>query len=81
MPCGDAGRERHAWSYLLIATSSLLCPDRVQEVKAPPRQAGAITPTSVYPAQVNDKARWTEDPDGQSLTPGSSRASPLDPKT
>lgn len=20
MPCGDAGRERHAWSYLLIAT-------------------------------------------------------------
>lgn len=81
MPCGDAGRERHAWSYLLIATNSLLCPDRVQEVKAPPRQTGAITPTSAHPAQVNDKARQTEDPDGQSLIPGSSRASPLDPET
>lgn len=63
MPCGDAGRERHARSYLLIATNKQpFVPWRGtgREVSPRTRLEPSAAPTSTHPTQVNGKAIQTQ---------------------
>lgn len=71
MPCGDAGRERHAHSYLLIATNKqpFVPWGDMGRAESPQHQAGAIN-MNLHPPCKAIQTRT----DRQSLPHGSYRA-------